>query len=94
VYLDNPSLMSVLAGDNPNIGNLRETFFYNQMRVCNDVISSKVSDFKIGEYTFEVGGKKKGTRQIESIDNGIVVKDDIEYGHGIFVPLWTFGLNY
>ncbi len=94
VYLDNPSLMSVLAGGNPNIGNLRETFFYNQMRVCNDVISSKVSDFKIGEYTFEVGGKKKGTRQIESIDNGIVVKDDIEYGHGIFVPLWTFGLNY
>ena len=31
VYVDNPSLMSVLTS-NPNIGNIRETFFYNQMR--------------------------------------------------------------
>lgn len=39
---------------------LRETFFYNQMRVRNDVISSRISDFVIGKYTFEVGGRKKG----------------------------------
>lgn len=94
VYIDNPSLMTVLAGGNPDVGNVRETFFYNQMRVNNDVISSKDSDFMIGEYTFEVGGKKKGKKQIENIDNGIVVRDDIEKGHGIFVPLWYFGMNY
>ena len=46
VYIDNPSLMTVLSGGNPNLGNLRETFFYNQMRVRNDVISSKESDFE------------------------------------------------
>lgn len=94
VYLDNPSLMTVLAGGAPDPGNLRETFFYNQMRVRNDVVSSKVSDFCIGKYTFEVGGRNKGKRQVADTENGIVVRDDIEYGHGCFVPLWTFGMNY
>lgn len=94
IYLDNPNLMTVLAGGSPNIGNLRETFFYNQTRVNNDVISSKVSDFKINDYTFEIGGHGKGKKQIETVGNGIVVRDDIEYGHGQFVPLWSFGLNY
>lgn len=94
VYIDNPSLMTILSGGTPDIGNLRETFFYNQLRVNNDVISSRVSDFTIGSYTFEVGGRKKGSKQLEDIPNGIVVRDDIESGHGIFVPLWQFGFNY
>lgn len=94
VYLDNPNLMKVLANDIPDIGNLRETFFYNQMRVNNDVISSRDSDFCINEYTFEVGGHKKGKKQIENVKNGFVVRDDIETGHGMFIPLWAFGLNY
>ena len=94
VYIDNPTLMTVLAGGNPDIGNMRETFFYNQMRVNNDIISSRESDFRIGKYTFEVGGKKKGKKQIEDIPNGIIVRDEIEVGHGIIVPLWMFGMNY
>lgn len=94
VYIDNPNLMTVLAGGKPDIGNLRETFFYNQMRVMNDITSSKVSDFEINTYTFEIGGRKKGMKQIENATHGIVVKDDIEYGHGITVPLWQFGFNY
>lgn len=94
VFIDNPSLMNVLAGGAPDIGNLRETFFYNQMRVRNDVTSSRISDFQIGPYTFEVGGHGKGKRQLAKADKGIVVRDDIEYGHGEFVPLWAFGMNY
>lgn len=94
VYIDNPTLMTVLAGGNPDIGNMRETFFYNQMRVNNDIISSRESNFRIGKYTFEVGGKKKGKKQIEDIPNGIIVRDEIEVGHGIVVPLWMFGMNY
>lgn len=94
VYIDNPSLMTVLAFGKPDTGNLRETFFYNQMRVQNNVLASRVSDFTIGEYTFEIGGRKKGKKQIEDIPNGFVVKDDIEYGHHNVVPLWAFGLNY
>ena len=94
VYIDNPSLMTVLAYGNPETGNLRETFFYNQTRVNNKVLSSRVSDFTIGDYTFEVGGKKKGNKQIEDVPNGFVVKDDIEYGSFRTIPLWAFGLNY
>ena len=94
VYLDNPSLMTVLAFGKPDTGSLRETFFYNQMRVQNHVLASRVSDFTIDEYTFEIGGRKKGKQQIEDVPNGFIVKDDIEYGHHNVVPLWAFGLNY
>lgn len=94
VYIDNPNLMNVLAGDEPNKGNMRETFFFNQMRVSNDVISSRISDFRIGDITFEVGGAKKGKKQLTGAETGIVVRDDIEYGYHGFVPLWQFGLNY
>lgn len=45
-------------------------------------------------YTFEVGGKNKKKRQIESVENGFVVKDDIEHGFLNTIPLWAFGLNY
>lgn len=94
VYIDNPSLMRVLSGGKTDVGNMRETFFYNQMRVKNDVISSRQSDFKIEKYTFEVGGRKKGKKQIEDIPDSFIVKDDIEFAQGNVIPLWTFGLNY
>ena len=94
VYVDNPNLMTVLANGRPEIGNLRETFFYNQMRVMHKVLASRESDFVVDDYTFEVGGRNKGKKQIHDIPNGIVVKDDIEFGHGIIVPLWHFGLTY
>ncbi len=94
VFLDNPTLMTVLSGDRPNIGNLRETFFYNQMRVDYDVMSSKISDFRIDDFVFEIGGKNKGQRQIRDAQKGYVVKDDIEYRHGNIIPLFLFGLTY
>lgn len=94
LYIDNPSLMNALAKDTPDTGAVRETFFYNQTRVRHNVVASRVSDFTIGKYTFEIGGKKKGKRQIEGIENGFIVRDDIETGHGIVVPLWHFGLLY
>ena len=93
VYVDNPNLMSVLT-PTPNIGNIRETFFYNQMREKQDITSSRVSDFFIDGYTFEIGGRGKGKKQIEGIENRRIVKDDIEIGHGIILPLWYFGMNY
>ena len=39
-------------------------------------------------------GKNKKQKQIEDIDNGYVVKDDIERGYLNVIPLWMFGLNY
>lgn len=94
VYLDNTNIIFNLVGEKSNIGNLRETFFFNQMRVKNEVISSKKADFVIGNYTFEVGGKNKQQNQIEKDGKSFVVKDDIEYGYRNVIPLWAFGLNY
>lgn len=94
IYLDNTNLIYALAPDNADIGNLRETFFMNQTRVGHNVISSSVSDFEIDGKTFEIGGRKKGHRQIESVSDGYVVKDDIETGYSNVIPLWSFGLLY
>lgn len=94
LYLDNTNLIYTLTPQNAEIGNVRETFFMNQMRVRQDVLSSSISDFEIGGRTFEIGGRKKGQRQILSADDGYVVKDDIESGYANIIPLWSFGLNY
>ena len=94
VYLDNPNLVYALADGEINVGNLRETFFLNQMRVRNWVVSSSISDFQIGRRTFEIGGRSKGKKQIENAAEGYVVKDDVEYSSGNVLPLWWFGLNY
>ena len=94
VYLDNTSLAYLLGETATDLGNIRETFFYNQMRVSFDVISSRYSDFEIDGKTFEVGGKKKGKKQLSVAKEGYVVKDDIEFGSGNIIPLWAFGLTY
>jgi predicted AAA+ superfamily ATPase len=94
VYLDNPNLIFNLAGEKSNIGNVRETFFLNQMRVKNEVISSKKADFIIKDYTFEVGGKNMQQNQIKRDGKSYIVKDDIEFGYMNVIPLWAFGLNY
>ena len=94
VYIDNTNLAYALGNNATDIGNLRETFFFNQMRVNNDVISSSKADFVIGGRTFEVGGKGKGQKRIADSAEGYIVKDDIETGYLNVVPLWAFGLNY
>ena len=94
IYLDNTNLIYNLAHDTSNIGNIRETFFLNQMRVRYNVFASPIGDFLIDDKTFEVGGKNKGQKQIKDIENGYVVKDDIEYGFLNIIPLWQLGLTY
>ena len=94
VYLDNANLIYSLAEGEPNIGNIRETFFINQTRVRNVVTTSDISDFQIDGRTFEIGGKSKGMKQIKEANEGYIVKDQIEYSSGNILPLWWFGLNY
>lgn len=94
VYLDNPNLIYNLAKENQNKGNVRETFFLNQVRVNHQVSSSAVADFRIDAMDFEVGGKNKGLKQIKTAEKGFVVKDDIEKGFLNSIPLWHFGLLY
>lgn len=93
VYLDNPNILYNLC-ENCDVGTVRETFFFNQMRVNQLVTSSEASDFEIGGRTFEVGGPGKGQSQIRDVAEGYVVRDGIEHGYGNVIPLWAFGLNY
>ena len=94
IYLNNTALSYHLGDGAPEIGTVRETFFYSQLHVVTDVLSSPISDFLINGITFEVGGRKKGQKQIETAELGFVVKDDITTGYGNIIPLWMFGLLY
>lgn len=94
LYLDNTNLIYTLSPAQAETGNVRETFFMNQTRVANNVTNSAISNFEIDEKTFEIGGKKKGQKQIEKAKEGYIVKDDIESGYANVIPLWSFGLNY
>lgn len=94
LYVDNTNLMYVLSPENIDKGNLRETFFLNQMRVKYPVIASQKADFEIGNHVFEVGGKNKNQKQLDNNPNGYIVKDDIEFGYRNVIPLWAFGLTY
>ena len=101
IFLANPNLMYTKE---PNIGNLRETFFVNQLdnyyknkQSLNDegIFASKQGDFYCEEkYTFEVGGKNKSFAQIKDVPNSYVVSDDLEVGIGNKIALWMFGFLY
>lgn len=95
VYISNTSLVYALSDNEPEIGNVRETFFFDQMSVLHDVASADASgDFRVGKYTFEVGGKSKKQKQIKDVPDSFAVKDDIDYPGYRTLPLWHFGLTY
>ena len=80
IYLENTNLAYTLT-PSPEIGNIRETFFLNQLQVNHQVQAAAKSDFLIdGIYTFEIGGENKKQKQITGTMDAFVVKDDIEYG--------------
>lgn len=95
IYLDNTNLAYMLADDTPNIGNIRETFFLNQVSQNHDVGYSEKGDFFVdNKYTFEIGGKNKTNKQIMDIPDAYRVVDNIEYGYDKTIPLWLFGFLY
>jgi len=95
IFLENTNLMYAFKSKEINVGNIRETFFANQLRNSSQVELSPYSDFLVdSRYTFEVGGQNKKKKQIENLDNDYIVSDDIEYGFGNKIPLWLFGFLY
>ncbi|MHA7831999.1 MAG: ATP-binding protein [Flagellimonas sp.] len=95
VYLENTNLIFLLARNNANLGNLRETFFSNQLSYRHLLGYTDIGDFLVdGKLTFEIGGKGKGHKQIKKVANSYVVADDILYGSQNKIPLWLFGFLY
>ncbi len=94
IFLENTNLAFALK-DNPDIGNIRETFVLNQLlNSGSPVYSSTEGDFRVNELTIEVGGKNKKASQVSHLDNYLIAADDIEIGSGNKVPLWLFGFLY
>ena len=91
IYLENTNLMYL---NNPDMGNVRETFFANQLGNITEIYSGKNGDFIVGEFVFEIGGAKKSFEQIKDMPNSYIAADDIEVGVGNKIPLWLFGFLY
>ena len=91
IYLENTNLMYL---NSPDIGNVRETFFANQLGNTAEIYSGNAGDFIVGEFTFEIGGAKKGFEQIKDMPNSFIAADDIEVGMRNKIPLWLFGFLY
>ena len=92
---ENTNLMYAIGKVMKEEGNIRETFFFNQLNSTNKVNTSNESDFLVNDkYTFEVGGKNKSQTQLKGLENAFVVADNIEIGFGKKIPLWMFGFLY
>lgn len=95
VFINNTTMIHALSNQSPSIGNLRETFVFSQIAVKYKVSQPKTGDFEIDEkYVFEVGGAKKGRKQISDLKNAFVISDDIEYPVSNAIPLWILGFLY
>lgn len=95
IFLENTNLMYSLSPANTNKGNVRETFFANQLNYRHTINYSEEGDFLVdGKIVFEIGGKGKNESQVKELRNAYVAADDIEYGHKNTIPLWLFGFLY
>ncbi len=74
---------------------VREVFIASMLSQNHKIQSAKKGDLLVDEkYILEIGGKKKGYKQIKDMDNSYIVADDIEIGSGNKIPLWLFGFLY
>jgi predicted AAA+ superfamily ATPase len=94
IFLHHPNLQYSLAYSEANIGNVRESFFINQVGAIKTVTHTSEGDFAVGRDMFEVGGKDKQQRQLKNFKRSFVAVDGIEIGHEHKIPLWMFGLLY
>lgn len=103
LLMQNTNLSFALTSS-ADIGSLREAFFVNQIKnalaeknrfIDESIFASKQGDFLVdGTYTFEVGGKSKGFKQIKDISKSYVASDEINIGYKNKIPLWLFGFLY
>lgn len=94
IYLNNTNLMYALS-PRVDIGNIRETFFLNQLSAFHEVLLPATGDFFVDrKYLFEVGGRTKTFEQIKDIPDSYLAVDATEIGHHNRIPLWMVGLLY
>lgn len=93
IYMNNTNLMYVYK--NPKIGNVRETFFVNQVIVKHKIQTHHKGDFIVDhQYIFEIGGKSKDFSQIKDIPHSFIVSHQDMTDQIGKIPLWLFGFLY
>ena len=95
ILMENTNLTELFNGKNANTGSRRETFVLNQLLHSHKVDFSEESDFFVdSKYTFEVGGKNKKRKQIQSVPDSYIIADDIEFGTDRRIPIWLLGFMF
>lgn len=98
VFLDNTNLIKAInqnIGKNSDIGMIRELFILNQLQNAGYIpVYITDGDFKVNDWTFEIGGKNKNTKQIKNIKKSFLVLDDILIADKNKIPLYLFGFLY
>lgn len=95
ILMENTNLTELFNGENANTGSRRETFVLNQLLHSHKVDFSEESDFFVdSKYTFEVGGKNKKRKQIQTVPDSYIIADDIEFGTDRRIPIWLLGFMY
>jgi hypothetical protein len=95
IYLHNPNICHLIPQSVANIGNVRETFFINQVSAVHQVSHTQKGDFLVNDQMiFEVGGENKKFKQIAGIKNSYLAVDNEMMGTQNRIPLWLFGFLY
>ena len=99
IYLDNSNIYKAIVdeiGFEYNKGTVREIFFIKMLQNSGEkVFYSKIGDFQVQDFYFEIGGKSKSKKQIKNhLENSFLVKDDILYPSRNTIPLHLFGFLY
>jgi len=103
LYMQNTNISYALTSE-ISIGSARESFFVNQIKnyyasqhqfLDESIFTAQKGDFLVNnQYIFEIGGKKKGFKQIKDVSDSYIAADDIEIGFKKKIPLWLFGFLY
>jgi len=98
IFLNNTNLQYALEGNigtKIDVGTVRELFFIQAMtNAGKKVFHSKKGDYSIGDYTFEIGGKNKTTKQIQGLEKAFLIKADILTSRRREIPLILMGFLY
>ena len=95
IWMGNTNYMYAISDKQVEKGNLRETFFIQNMPIEYQLSLPQKGDVLVeNKYLFEIGGKNKTTKQIQGQQKAFVVRDDIETGTLNIIPLWLFGFQY
>lgn len=99
IYLDNSNIYKAIIdeiGFEYNRGTVREIFFIKMLQNAGEkVYYSRIGDFQVRDYYFEVGGKSKSRKQIKNdLEKSFLVKDDTLYSGRNTIALPLFGFLY